>query len=70
MLLGRLKQGNAYSCFRYVCWMAYLLRYDEESGEMVPKPLQGAPFSHYYAQDVSDEGIIMETDVGVKEVTL
>ncbi|XP_046663090.1 uncharacterized protein LOC124355986 [Homalodisca vitripennis] len=53
---------------RYVCWMAYLLRYDEETREMVPKPLPGAPFSHYYAQENSDEGIIMETDVGVKEV--
>lgn len=49
--------------------MAYLLRYDEESREMVPKALPGAPFSHYYAQENSDEGIIMETDVGVKEVS-
>lgn len=36
---------------------------------MVPKALPGAPFSHYYAQENSDEGIIMETDVGVKEVS-
>lgn len=48
--------------------MAYLLRYDEEAREMVPKPLPGAPFSHYYAQESTDEGIIMETDVQVKEV--
>lgn len=48
--------------------MAYLLKYDDDTREMVPKPLPGAPFSHYYAQENSDEGIIMETDVGVKEV--
>lgn len=35
---------------------------------MEPVPLPGAPFSHYYAQDSSDEGIIMETDVAVKQV--
>lgn len=53
---------------RYVCWTAFLLRYHGKSGHVEPVPLPGAPFSHYYAQEVSDEGIIMETDVTVKEV--
>jgi hypothetical protein len=36
---------------------------------MEPVALPGAPFSHYYSQEASDEGIIMETDVAVKEVS-
>jgi hypothetical protein len=35
---------------------------------MEPVALPGAPFSHYYSQEASDEGIIMETDIAVKEV--
>jgi hypothetical protein len=35
---------------------------------MEPVPLPGTPFSHYYSQEASDEGIIMETDIAVKEV--
>nr|CAD7572400.1 unnamed protein product [Timema californicum] len=52
---------------RYVCWTAYLLRYHGKTGHVEPVPLPGAPFSHYYSQEASDEGIIMETDVTVKE---
>ena len=37
---------------------------------MEPIPLAGAPFSHYYAQENADEGIIMETDVTIKEVRI
>ncbi|KAK9497932.1 hypothetical protein O3M35_003830 [Rhynocoris fuscipes] len=50
---------------RYVSWTAYILRYHNKTVE--PIPLPGAPFSHYYAQENSDEGIIMETDIGIKE---
>ncbi|XP_046398446.1 uncharacterized protein LOC124165208 [Ischnura elegans] len=53
---------------RYVCWTAFLLRYHHKSGLVEPVALPGGPFSHYYAQDVSDEGIIMETDIPVKEM--
>lgn len=53
---------------RYVSWTAYILRYHNKTVE--PIPLPGAPFSHYYAQEVSDEGIIMETDIGIKEVSI
>ncbi|XP_071444417.1 uncharacterized protein [Hetaerina americana] len=53
---------------RYVCWTAYLLRLHHKSGMVEPVALPGGPFSHYYAQDVSDEGIIMETDIPVKEM--
>jgi len=54
---------------RYVCWTAYLMRHHGKSGHMEPVALPGAPFSHYYSQEASDEGIIMETDVAVKEVS-
>lgn len=53
---------------RYVCWTAYLLRYHGKTGHVEPVPLPGAPFSHYYATDATDEGIIMETDISVKEL--
>jgi hypothetical protein len=54
---------------RYVCWTAYLMRHHGKSGHMEPVALPGAPFSHYYSQEASDEGIIMETDIAVKEVS-
>ncbi|XP_021925055.1 uncharacterized protein LOC110832402 [Zootermopsis nevadensis] len=54
---------------RYVCWTAYLMRHHGKSGHMDPVPLPGAPFSHYYSQEASDEGIIMETNVAVKEAS-
>lgn len=47
---------------RYVSWSAYLLR-DEE-----PISLPGGPFSRYYAQESTDEGIIMETNLDTNEV--
>lgn len=53
---------------RFVSWTAYLLRYHGKANHVEPIPLPGAPFSHYYAQDASDEGIIMETDVLVSEL--
>ncbi|XP_016845352.1 uncharacterized protein LOC100680230 isoform X3 [Nasonia vitripennis] len=51
---------------RYVSWTAYLIRGEEPDTEIVNLP--GAPFSRYYAQDEADEGIIMETSLGVNEV--
>ncbi|XP_014259022.2 uncharacterized protein LOC106672250 [Cimex lectularius] len=51
---------------RYVSWTAYVVQHHGKHVE--PVPLPGAPFSHYYAQDASDEGIIMETDIGIKEL--
>ncbi|XP_011498764.1 PREDICTED: uncharacterized protein LOC105362918 [Ceratosolen solmsi marchali] len=51
---------------RYVSWTAYLIRGEEPDSEIVSLP--GAPFSRYYAQEPADEGIIMETSIGVNEV--
>jgi hypothetical protein len=45
------------------------MRLHGKSGHMEPVALPGAPFSHYYSQEASDEGIIMETDIAVKEVS-
>ncbi|XP_046420103.1 uncharacterized protein LOC124301048 [Neodiprion virginianus] len=47
---------------RYVGWTAYLMRGEEAVA------LPGAPFGRYYAQEAVDEGIIMETSLGVTEV--
>lgn len=47
-----------------------MLRFHGKSGPVEPVPLPGAPFSHYYAQEPTDEGIIMETDVQVKQVNI
>lgn len=51
---------------RYISWSAYLMRSDEPDSEAILLP--GAPFSRYYAQEQADEGIIMETSLGVNEV--
>ncbi|XP_014218644.1 uncharacterized protein LOC106646931 [Copidosoma floridanum] len=51
---------------RYMSWTAYLIRGEEPHTEVVSLP--GAPFSRYYAQEAADEGIIMETSLGVHEV--
>ncbi|XP_015585067.1 uncharacterized protein LOC107262917 [Cephus cinctus] len=51
---------------RYVSWSAYLMRGEEPDMEAAGLP--GAPFSRYYAQEPADEGIIMETSLGVTEV--
>ena len=42
------------------------MRGEEPGAEAVSLP--GAPFSRYYAQEPVDEGIIMETSLGVNEV--
>ncbi|XP_023288998.1 uncharacterized protein LOC111674097 [Orussus abietinus] len=51
---------------RYVSWSAYLMRSEDSDAEAIELP--GAPFSRYYAQEPVDEGIIMETKLGVSEV--
>ena len=51
---------------RYVSWSAYLMRGEESDAEAISLP--GAPFSRYYAQEPADEGIIMETNLGMNEV--
>lgn len=53
---------------RHVCWSAYLLRYNNKTGLLDPITCTHAPYSHYYAQEEVDDGIMMETDVTVKEV--
>jgi hypothetical protein len=68
LLLVLLFYASVLFC-RYVCWTAYLMRHHGKSGHMEPVPLPGSPFSHYYSQEASDEGIIIETNVAVKEVS-
>ena len=53
---------------RYVSWSAYLLRYNTKSGTLDPVAFTHAPFSHYYVQEETDDGIIMETDVTLQSV--
>lgn len=47
-----------------------MLRFTSKGGAVDSVALPGAPFSHYYAQEPSDEGIIMETNIAVKQVIL
>lgn len=56
-------------CYRYVTWTTYLIQFLPKPGLVEPLALPGAPFSHYYAQEPTDEGIIMETEVPVKQVS-
>ncbi|XP_063994198.1 uncharacterized protein LOC135171514 [Diachasmimorpha longicaudata] len=51
---------------RYISWSAFLMRGDEADAEGILLP--GSPFSRYYAQEPTDEGIIMETSLRVNEV--
>ncbi|KAJ8670374.1 hypothetical protein QAD02_001633 [Eretmocerus hayati] len=51
---------------KFVSWTAYLIRGEEPNAEIMSLP--GAPFSRYYAQEPADEGIIMETSIGVGDV--
>ncbi|KAK6624912.1 hypothetical protein RUM44_011776 [Polyplax serrata] len=53
---------------RYVCWTVYVLHQHRKTGRIDPVALPGAPFSHYYAQENADDGIIIETDVAIKEL--
>lgn len=52
-----------------MCWSAFLVR-NRPKAPPEPVRLPGGPFAHYYAQESCDEGIIMETDLTVKEVNL
>ncbi|KAK8379270.1 hypothetical protein O3P69_019257 [Scylla paramamosain] len=52
---------------RYVCWNAYLLR-RASRGYVESVCLVNGPFSNYYAQENTDDGLMMESDVPVKEV--
>ncbi|KAK7595047.1 hypothetical protein V9T40_001480 [Parthenolecanium corni] len=60
---------SLYPCgVRYVTWTTYLIQFLPKPGLVEPLALPGAPFSHYYAQEPTDEGIIMETEVPVKQL--
>ena len=50
-----------------MCWNAYLLR-RATRGYVESVCLTNGPFSNYYAQESIDDGIIMESDVPVKDV--
>ena len=54
--------------FRYVCWNAYILR-RASRGYVESVCLSNGPFSNYYAQESSDDGIIMLSEVPIKEVS-
>ena len=63
---------------RYVQWRAFLVRRakrwrghrdDKEQMELVEFQ-SGNLFSHYYFQDDSDQGVMMETTLSTKEVRI
>lgn len=53
---------------RYVAWNAYLIRRQPGSGARESVLALRAPHSSYYVQDGMDVGVVMETDVTVREV--
>lgn len=56
--------------YRYVGWVVYVLHQHRKTGRIDSVPLPGSPFSHYYAQENADEGIMIETNVTIKEVII
>ncbi|GBP38718.1 hypothetical protein EVAR_22367_1 [Eumeta japonica] len=55
---------------RYVSWSAWLVSdtgNTDSTEDAVPLP--GAPFSHYYAQENADEGLMMETPLSMREAS-
>ncbi|XP_064466638.1 uncharacterized protein LOC135377855 [Ornithodoros turicata] len=53
---------------RYVAWNAYLIRRDPDSGARESVLAVHAPHSCYYVQDGMDVGVVMDTDVSVREI--
>lgn len=54
---------------RYVSWSAWLVRAAPQPGEPDADELPGTPFEQYYAQDSTDEGLMMETALRVEDVS-
>jgi hypothetical protein len=55
---------------RFVMWQAYVLRKNNRTGRTEPVRVLHGPFSRYFSQDESDEGLLMLTDVPVNEVPM
>lgn len=53
---------------RHVSWSAHVIRRHPKTGAKEPITVLGAPLSKYYVQDESDEGVIMETGIPMREV--
>lgn len=53
---------------RYVTWSAHVLRRNPKTGLKEMIGVLKAPLSRYYIHEDSDEGIIMETDIPIREV--
>ncbi|XP_013183922.1 uncharacterized protein LOC106129796 [Amyelois transitella] len=54
---------------RYVSWSAWLLRANPAPGEPDSEELPGSPFRHYYAQELTDDGLMMETSLLVEDIS-
>lgn len=53
---------------RYVGWSAHVLRRHPKTGAREPVTVLNAPLGKYYAQDESDEGVLMETGIPMREI--
>ena len=71
--------------FRYVCWSAYLLKkhpkLESKLGSMTGEdlaavdytaklPLDQKVYFQYYVQDDTDDGVLMNTKIKIKEVRI
>lgn len=52
-------------CFRFVCWHALVLRNVGKGTSPI-----NSPHSRYYQQENTDEGVLMETDIPIADVSL
>lgn len=53
---------------RHVSWSAHVIRRHPKTGGKEPITVLNAPLSKYYVQDESDEGVIMETGIPMREI--
>ncbi|GAB6033781.1 hypothetical protein CHUAL_013943 [Chamberlinius hualienensis] len=53
---------------RYVSWSAHVLQRNPKTGIREPVTVLNAPLGKYYFQEDSDEGVIMETGIPMREI--
>ncbi|UYV80503.1 hypothetical protein LAZ67_19000365 [Cordylochernes scorpioides] len=54
---------------RYVSWNVYVVRTQANSGNRESVPVLDAPHSNFYVQDGVDMGVVMDTNIPVKDVS-
>lgn len=55
---------------RYVSWQAAMLRPVNKVGQYDTVPFSSSHYSNYYVQEEVDDGVVMESTLAVKDVSL